>query len=217
MAHDIPNVPAEPRTKVGSRYAQRLRKEGRLPAVIYGHGQDPVSVTLDSKQFRDLYHENYHLMNLEVEGKTESCLVKDVQWDYLGDDVIHVDLTRVDLTEEVEVEVELVLKGRPAAMNQEGAVLNHPLAALTVKCAANNIPDQIIVDVSKLTLEDTLTVGDLSLPEGVAAVDDPEQLVAQIQIQEEIEEEAEEEAAEGEPEVIGREDEEEGEAAAEEA
>ena len=214
MAHDIPNVPAEPREKLGSRYAQRLRKEGRLPAVIYGHGQDPVSVTVDSKQFRELFHENYHLMNFVIDGKTESCLVKDVQWDYLGDNVIHVDLTRVDLTEEVEVEVEVIMKGRPAAMNQEGAVLNHPLAMLTVKCAANNIPDQIIVDVSNLTLEDTVTVADLALPEGVAAVDDPDTLVAQIQIQEELPEEPDTESVEGEPEIIGRaEGEEEGEEA----
>jgi large subunit ribosomal protein L25 len=91
-------------------------------------------------------------------------------------------------------------------MEQEGAVLNHPQAMLTIKCAANNIPDQIIVDVSKLTLEDTLTVADLMLPEGVVAADDPETLIAQIQIQEELPEEEEAEPAEGEPEVIGREE-----------
>lgn len=214
--HEIPTVTSQPRPKLGTRYAARLRKEGQLPAVVYGHKQDNVPVTLDYRAFTDLLHHNVHLINLEVDSKREPCLIKDVQWDHLGSKIIHVDLARVDLSEEVDVEVEIVITGEPAALQQAGAVLSHPLDALEVRCRADEIPETITVDVGELGVNDAITVADLKLPEGVKAVTDAETVVAQITIVEEVPEEVEAEAAEGaEPEVIGRggEEEEEGEEA----
>lgn len=210
--HAIPQVKSQARPRVGTRYAARLRKEGLLPAVVYGHKQDNVPVAVNYREFTDLLHDNVHLIQLAVDSKTESCLIKEVQWNHLGTQIIHVDLARVDLSEEVEVEVELEFTGEPKALEQPGAVLSKPLDALEVSCRADEIPETITVDISELDLEGAITVADLKLPEGVKAVTDAETVVAQIVIVEEAPEDTEEPAAEGaEPEVIRREGGEEGE------
>jgi len=209
--HDIPTISSEVRDRIGTRYARRLREAGRLPAVVYGHQQDPVHVSVDAEKFTDILHDGAHLLHIELDGKQESVLVKDVQWDYLGREITHADLARVDLSEEVEVEIEIILEGEPKALDEEGAVLNHPLQMLEVKCRADSIPDNITHDISELTLDDLVTAGDLALPDGVKLVTDPETAVAQITIVAELPEpEAVETDADAEPEVIGK-DEEDGE------
>ncbi len=208
----IPKLQGERRERTGSRYAYRLRQDGRLPAVVYGHKQDTIPVALDYRQFNDLVHQHHHLLELEFDSQTEPCLIKEVQWNHLGTQIVHVDLTRVNLSEEVEVELEIELKGEPAALQEEGAVLNHPETSITVACRADQIPESLSADISGLQVGEALTVADLQLPEGVRAVTDPETVLAQIQIVQE-EPEAEEAAAEGEePEVIGKAEAEEGEA-----
>lgn len=201
---DIPRIPGQTRDRSGTRYANRLRNEGRLPGIVYGHKQDPVPLSVDYKQLVDLLHLNYHLIELEVDGKVDACLVKDVQWNYLGTKIVHIDLARVDLSEQVEVEVSIELTGEPAALQEAGAVLSQPLTSIELRCRADEIPESIIHDVSELEAGHSITVSDLTLPEGVVAVTDPETLVAQIQIQEELPEEEPAVAATEEPEVIGQ-------------
>lgn len=202
--NNIPEVQTQVRERLGTRYAARLRQEGRLPAVIYGHKQDVVSISLDYREFTDLLHDHVHLIQAVVDSKTEPCLVKDVQWNHLGTQIIHVDLARVDLTEEVEVEVDLEITGETRALDQAGAILNHPENTITVACRADAIPEIITVDISELDVNESITVGDLKLPSGVRAITDADTVLAQIQIVEETPEE--EEAPEGaeEPEIIGR-------------
>ncbi|MCC6679560.1 MAG: 50S ribosomal protein L25 [Phycisphaeraceae bacterium] len=215
----MPRLSTEPRQRIGTRYARRLREGGRLPAVIYGHGQDNLALTVDAEQFMEILHTHAHLVEIDVAGKAEPCLIKDVQWDHLGSQVLHIDLTRVDLTEEVEVDVALALVGEPKALQQAGAVLDHPLTALTILCRADSIPEKITVDIENLELGKSITVADITLPAGVKAVTDQEQLVAQISVVEEtVEEPVAAEGAAAEPEVIGKAaaTEEEGEAPAEE-
>jgi len=204
-AHDIPQLTCEPRERVGTRYAQRLRKQGRIPAVIYGHGEAPVHSHVSYEDLKNILHDHAHLIQAVIDGQTASCLIKDVQWDYLGSHIVHVDLTRVDLSEEVEVEVDLNFEGEPKALQEEGTMLEHPLTTLTIKCRADQIPDGITVNIEHLTADEPLTVAGLVLPEGVAAVDDPETLVAHIVEVQEVEEEepiVDEDAAE--PEVISK-------------
>lgn len=200
----IPQVEAHKRDRLGTRYAARLRKEGQLPAVVYGHGQDPLHVAIGKHQITEIIHENHQLVELDIAGDRESCLIKDLQWDYLGDNIIHVDLTRVDLGEEVEVEVAVELTGEPAALNEEGAILDHPVTEVTIACRADSIPESISHDIEELTLENAATAGDLVLPSGVKLVTDAETVIAQIQIVQELPDE-EETATDGdEPEVIGK-------------
>ena len=219
---EVPKLGGEVRQKLGSRYAKRLRDAGRVPAVVYGHKQDPVHIAVDRDKFEDLLFNGAHLLNVATDSTTESCLIKDVQYDHLGTQVVHVDFTRVDLSEQVDVELEIELTGEPEALQEEGAILSQELTSIVVKCRADSIPENLTHDITEMTTDTTLTVGDLQLPAGMTCEMDPEAMVAQIQVMhEEPEEPAAEEAAEGEePEVIGKEDEAgegEGEAAGESA
>jgi large subunit ribosomal protein L25 len=211
----IPQIPVQNRPALGTRATVRLRQGGQLPAVIYGHGQDPVHVAVDAKAMSDLLQHHARLIEAVTDGQGQACLVKDVQWDHLGSQIIHVDLARVDLDESVTVEVGLEFVGEPKGIKEAGAFMEHPTTAIEVECRAGNIPESIRVDVSGLAVGDTLTVEDLTLPEGVKAVSDPDTVVAAIHVaveeEEAVPEAAEGEAATAEPEVIGRKPGEEGE------
>lgn len=209
MANEIPQLSAQPREKTGSRYARRLRDEGRLPGVVYGHGEGAVSISLDEHAVEVALHSGSQLFNLEVGGNVQACLVKDVQYDHLGKLPVHLDLARVDLSEEVEVEVYFDFTHAPEDYLEdiEGAVINHEMNELTVKCRADSIPENIEVDQSSLTLDTPITVADLQLPEGVKTDEDPERVVASVTIvaaapEPEEDEDGGDEGAE--PEVIGK-------------
>lgn len=204
-----PRVQAEVRGRTGSRYAARVRAEGKLPAVIYGHKKDPVHVAIDAKQLIDLLHHNAHLIEVEVAGKAESCLVKDIQWNHLGSKIIHIDLARVDLSEEVEIEIQVELVGEAVGLKEVGAILEQNTSTIQVRCRADAIPEKLIHDVSELGVGDSLLVSGLTLPAGVTAVSDADALIAHISVvQEQPEEEVEEVAAGDEPEIIGKPEEE---------
>lgn len=200
----IPTVETQPREQLGTRYSVRLRKTGQLPAVIYGHGQDPVHVSVNYKEIYTHLHNNAHLLNVKVGGKTDSVLIRDVQWDHLGSTLYHIDLTRVDLTERVTVEVPLVFEGEAPGLSEEGAILEHPVTQLEVEALVTEIPDQIIVDVSNLKLGETITIADLKLPSGVTATLDPETVIVSISVVEEQAETEEDPDAPSEPKVIGK-------------
>jgi len=179
MSHETPVVEAAKRERTGTRYTQRLRREGRMPAVIYGHKIPPASVSFDAKELLKHLHHGAHVLEVKLaDGTTETCLVKDLQFGYLGDNVIHVDLVRIDADEEVSANVALHFVGEPAASNQAGAIVNHDLSELEILARANEIPDEIRVDLSEM--EERLTVGELELPEGVRTDVAPDTLVCHI-------------------------------------
>ncbi len=203
----IPQVAVAKREKLGSRYAARLRNPGRLPAVVYGHHQDPLHVSADAKELINVLHSHAHVIEVKVDDKTEPCLVKDVQWDHLGSKIVHVDLERVDLNETVTLEVDLKLVGEAIGLKEGGAILEHPLSSIEIQCLVTQIPDDIKVDVSNLAVGDTLLVRDLKLPTGVKTTLDEETVVASVSKVKEVVIEttpAEGAAAAAQPEVIGR-------------
>lgn len=199
----IPVIEAIVRDRLGSRYTARLRNEGRLPIVVYGHGQEPLHLSVDSEEINDLLHQHVHLLNIKVDGKEESVVVKDAQWDHLSSHIIHLDFARVDLTEEVTVEVELTFTGDAIGLKTAGAILEHPLQSIEVTCKASDIPEVITVDVSALEAGVSLTVAELKLPAGVVAATDGETIVAAVHVMSEKIEETTV-ASDAEPEVIGR-------------
>jgi len=207
MKHETPIITAQVRERSGSRYAQRLRKQGRLPAVVYGHKVAPVSVSVDEKELLGHIRHGAHAMYLDIEGhKRETCLVKELQYGYLGDNVIHVDFTRVDLDEMVTVNVHLALVGVAKESLKADAIFRQEMTELAVKCKVHAIPEDIRVDLSKM--EGTqLTAGEIALPPGVTLEDDPTSLVATVAFLRKEEEPTGEEvevdtAAAAEPEVI---------------
>ena len=205
MAHEAPIVKVELRDKLGTRYARRLRKNGRMPATIYSKNTDPVSVSIDEKEILKHLHGGSHVMELDNgDGNPATALVKGLQFGYLGDNLIHVDFARVNLKQVVTVTMTLDISGQPTSASETGAILEVPRPQIEVECMVKDIPESIKVDLS--TVESVFTIGDLELPDGVKATLDPERHIAHVTIvQEEIEEVDTEETVEGEeatPEVI---------------
>jgi large subunit ribosomal protein L25 len=209
MATQSAQIQANPRAELGSRANKRLRDKGLLPGVIYGHKEAVVAVSLNKKELATHLNHGTHLFDLALDGKSEKVLVKEVQYDHLSAEPIHIDFARVSLDEKVEVTVPLELKGEPKG-EEEGGVLQQIVNELEVECLVTDIPDVVRHNVSEMKLNDVLHIKDLKLPQGVTSKQDPDLIVALVK---EIKEEevAPAAPAEGaaEPEVIGRKAEEE--------
>ena len=201
-------ITAKSRSELGSRANKRLRDAGMIPGVIYGHKEAVVTVTLPKKETENHLKHGAHVFDLAVEGKSEKCLVKEVQYDHLGIEVIHVDFARVSLDEKVKVTVPLELKGEPKG-EKDGGVLQQIINELEVECLVTDIPDKITFNVSEMKLDDVIHIKELPVPQGVRILQDGD-LIA-VQVREVKEEEVAPVAAEGEaePEVIGKKAEEE--------
>src|SRR5688500_13840317 len=204
MAKQGAQLTAQPRSALGSRANKRLRGQGLVPGVIYGHKEAVVPVSLPKKELATHIDRGAHLFDVALDGKSEKVLIKEVQYDHLGIELVHVDFARVSLDEKVEVTVPLELKGTPKG-EADGGVLQQIIAELEVECLVTDIPDRIIHNVSEMAIDDVLHIKDLKLPAGVRATQDEDQIVAAVRV---IEEEAPAEVAEAagaaEPEVIGR-------------
>ena len=163
----------------GSRVARRLRKQGMIPAIIYGHKQTPVPIALPRATVWEMIKKSTHLAELNVGGATEIVLVRDVQWDHLGKEIIHLDFARVSADESIETEVRLDVRGVAPGVS-EGGSLEVVVHELSVTCRANAIPDSIKVDVSDLHLNQAIHLKDLTLPEGVTASADPDTVLVHV-------------------------------------
>ena len=202
---------AEVREQVGSKHAVKLRQRGRMPAVVYGHKRETAVISLDARSFLEGLHHGHRLVDVQIGKKREKAIIKDLQYDYLGKDIIHVDLMRVDVAERVKVTVPIELKGTAKGMHEGGVVQEHT-DRLEIECRVTDIPESIVVSVKEIGIGDTLHAGDIELPDGVGLVSDPEallitcSLVAAAKSTEELELEAP-----VAPEVIGQVEETEGE------
>lgn len=167
---------AEVRKELGSKHSAKMRLAGKIPAIVYGHGQEPETLSLDEHDFSEGLHHGNRLFDVKFAGKTEKLLVKDVQYDHLGKKIIHADLVRVDLTEKVKVETPLIFKGTPAG-SHEGGLLEEHLDRIEIECLVTDIPEAIDVSVKNLKVGDSLHARDISLPDGVKLITDPDALL----------------------------------------
>src|SRR5580765_4420852 len=149
MSTQAAQVTAKPRSELGSRANKRLRDSGMLPGVIYGHKEAIIPITLPRKEVVTHLTHGAHLFDLAINGKSEKVLIKEVQYDHLGTDVIHVDFTRVSLDEKVKVTVPLELKGTPKG-EAEGAVLQQIIAELQIECVVTEIPEVLRHNVADM-------------------------------------------------------------------
>jgi large subunit ribosomal protein L25 len=203
---------ATARTTTGTHKARALRAKDLIPGIIYGHGQTPEPISLNRHEVQQVVLHGERLMEIDLDGKTQNALIRAVQYDPFGNDVIHMDFARVNLDEMVEVTIPVHLRGTPVGAT-EGGVLQQTIAQVTIKCMVRSIPEDIRVTVDHMKVDDKLFVKDLPLPEGAKFVTDPEFLVASVTVvAEEVVEVTEEAVAT--PEVIGAKKEEEGEAGA---
>ena len=167
---------AETRQATGTSHSAKLRKNGRVPAVVYGHKQEPVAISLNLHDFSEGLHHGHRFFDVDIDGKKDTLLVKDVQYDHLGKYIIHADLVRVDMTEAVKVTVPIELRGK-AKGALEGGILDMQLMQLEVECTVANIPDSIEINIKEIDVGDAVHAGEVELPQGVKLVTNPDALV----------------------------------------
>jgi large subunit ribosomal protein L25 len=197
---------AEPGRTTGSAASRRLRASGRVPCVLYGHGLEARSVSVDARDLRHALSGSAglnQLLSLEVGSETHLAMARSLQRHPVRHTVVHVDFVVVRRDEVVSAEVPIVLVGEAKAVEQERGIVEQQLTSLTVRATPDRIPGHIEVDISGLTVGEGIRVGDLTLPERVSTDVPPDDLVAlgtvtRAAIEEEAEEAAEGEAAAGE-------------------
>lgn len=173
------------REAVGTSAVKRLRRAGQLPAVVYGRGQDAVNVSVDAHEFRVLlaHHGAGGLLTLKFTegGKADiPVIVKEIQTDFRRNEVRTLDFLRVSLSEKVASSALLVLEGEPHGVRVDGGVLVQSVHEIHVSALPQNLPENIILDVSELEMNGMLHVKDIKLPEGVEVTTDGEELVASV-------------------------------------
>lgn len=193
---------AEAGRTTGSAASGRLRTEGKIPGVIYGHGIDPIPIAVEGRALRAALHTDAGvnaLLNLTFDGQTHLTMARDIQRDRVRNVVIHVDFQVVRRDEKISADVPLVLVGEAEAVARENGVVDQQLFTLTVNATPVTLPNEIEIDISGLAIGDSIRVADLNLGSGVTTDVDPESPVVVAQAQQvEVEEPVEGEAAEGE-------------------
>ena len=202
---------AELRQEIGRGRVGDLRDKGFVPAVIYGQSRDSNAVKISHKQLLQLLHQHgleNVVINLKIkddkENKPRPCLIKEIQYDPVKSDIIHVDFNEISLTKVIKVNVPVLAKGEPAGVKQEGGSLEHILWEVEIECLPTDIPKEIEVDVSNLKIGDSIHIKDINFPANVKVLNSPEAIVLSVAapIKEEIAVEAVEGGEKQEPEVI---------------
>ena len=171
----------------GSRVAGRLRRQGEIPAVLYGHGMKPLSLKVNGRDLRKALHtkagENV-VINLKIEGiklKESTCRVREIQHHPTTEAINHVDFTIFSLTERIEVKVPLVVKNADQAVGvKEGGILDVIHHEIEIECLPTQIPEKIELDIKAMKIGDTLHVSDLKLAEGIKVKFEPEEALVSL-------------------------------------
>ena len=187
---------------LGSRSSRRLRTEGKVPAVVYGLGEDSVPVAVEWADLRRALTTDAGLnalITLDIDGEQQLSIIKDLQRDPVRRDVTHVDFIRIDREAEIQVEVPIVVHGHAEAVEHEDGTVAHLMFNIVVDSKPDTIPDELTIDVSQMEIGDAIRVADLDLPSGVSTELDPEEVIVTAMVSRStLEVAAEEEAAEAE-------------------
>ncbi|MCM8783575.1 MAG: 50S ribosomal protein L25 [Candidatus Omnitrophica bacterium] len=202
--------------EVKGKKVKNLRKEGWVPGVVYKRGEENVLLQLNKKDLLKILHTSLGgnvIISLKIDkgspsvkkGRTQdvkTVIIKDIQKDPLSDEILHVDLQQISLTENIVVNVPIALVGESLGVKRDGGILEHLIWEIQVECLPTSIPEKIEVDITQLELGHSVYVKDLRIPEGVKVLTNPEQMVVTVSMpkEEKIEEKVEEELVE--PEVI---------------
>lgn len=176
----IVKLPASRRAETGTAACRRLRRQGLVPANVYGHGQPPVPVSVSGELLRPIVNSGAHIVDLDLDGNVQTALIREVQWDTYSSSVRHIDLMRVDANERVRLSVPIVLKGT-AMGAMAGGIVEQPMHTLHIECPAIQVPDVISIRISHLDVGQAVYVRELTdVPEGVTVLDAPEALIVHV-------------------------------------
>jgi large subunit ribosomal protein L25 len=201
----------EAREATGKSKLKIVRRQGFIPAVVYGEGKGSLAIQITSKQLLHLLH-THGLENVVVtlqvgndtKQKNRSCLIKDIQYDPVIGDITHVDFQEISLTKLIKVEVPVVAKGEPVGVKQEGGSLDHIMWKIEIECLPTEIPKEISVDVSNLKIGESVHIKDISFAPSIKVLHEPEAVVLSVSapVKEEVPVEGAEGEEQKEPEVI---------------
>ena len=202
-------ISAKERGGRGKGAARSARREGRIPGILYGHGEESVALSVDAIDLKKLVHsisvENT-IVDLDLGGSEPyKVLIRELQRHPVRDEFVHIDFFHVAMDEKIQVEIPIVLVGTPTGVKNKGGVMDHQLRELEVFCLPSNIPEKIELDVSNLDIGDSIHVSDIQLEDVEILTDLDRSVVAALAPTViEVEEAAAVEEALAEPEVIGR-------------
>lgn len=194
----------ESRKSFGKRNNDRLRRGGRLPAILYGHGEEPVSLSLASDQIQASLRHGAKVVDLEGDASGKA-LLQEVQWDTFFHQVLHVDLLRVHAGEKVTIDVPIELRGEAAGV-REGGIIEQLIHSIEIEVALDVIPEKLHLNIKNLGIDGHLTAKDIiDLPPGATILSDEDAMIVHcVMPSADVEEEAGEEGAAAEPEVISK-------------
>jgi large subunit ribosomal protein L25 len=212
---NIMNINAKSREGIGKKLAKQLRREGKIPAIIYGERKDAIPISIELADIKAILKsekgENtvlkIHRYNIEVD-----AMLKEIQYDYLSDHIIHADFLRLDLAKPITAWVPIVAKGEPIGIKLEDGVFDFITRELQVKCMATKIPKEIVVEISGLHAGHSIKAQDLEMGEEIQLVSDPHRAICAVTSkvkaapEEEVEVEAEAEEAPAEKPETEKED-----------
>jgi large subunit ribosomal protein L25 len=175
------------REDTGRGKVKDLRGKGFIPAVLYAQGKESLSIKVSHSDFLKLVHQHRiesAVINLKVKDdkkqKARPCLIKEIQYEPVHGDILHVDFNEISLTKTIKVNVPVVAKGEPAGVKQEGGSLEHILWEIEIECLPTDIPKGIDIDVSQLKIGDSIHIKDITFPSGVKVLNDPSAIVLSV-------------------------------------
>jgi large subunit ribosomal protein L25 len=196
---------ANERPDQGTRHARKLRKQGLVPAVLYGHKKATESVTIPGDELGKAIRHGVRVLDLKQAAGVQKALIREVQWDAMGHAILHVDFARVDADERITLDVRVELRGTAPGIAAGGNLIQ-PIHSLSVECLVIAVPESIRVNIAELQLNQAIHVKDLTLPAGLIVKNDPDAIIVQCSPQ--VDEAAAATpgvvAEQAEPEVIGR-------------
>ncbi len=191
---------AKIREESGSIRSRKNRNAGLIPAILYGHKQENLMLFLDEKEFSKVIDARTKMVNLKMDNSEETALIKEVQFDTFGKEILHADFVRTDLTEKIVTQVPVVLYGTSPGV-KEGGILDHALKEIELECLPTAVPDNIRINISELAIGDTIHISDLELPANTKMLGNTDAIVVSAHFAAAEKEETEEGLA-AEPEII---------------
>ena len=205
MAQEYEKLDLKERTVKGKSKARSLRRDGMVPGVYYFRGEENVDLQIDKKKLYHAMSSGQHVFEVEMNGATQYVTIKGIQYHPVTDEVLHIDLMQVNMTEKMKFTIPISLEGEAEGV-KEGGVLSQILTTIDVNCLPTSVPDNILVDISNMELNSNMTVSDIvDIPEGVEILSDPESTIATLAPPKEEEEPVVEDLEEGEELLEGEE------------
>jgi len=177
------NLSANARDNGGKGVARKLRSEGRVPAIVYGHGRDPLALSINTRELEKLLDHisaESTVIDLDIDGRPSRTLIREIQRHPFKRQILHVDFQELVAGEKISVSIPIVLTGVPDGVRMDGGILDQTMRELEIEVDPSNIPNHVEVDVTKLTIGSSVHVRDLQLPEGVEVLDDDDASVCVV-------------------------------------